>query len=293
MTARIEEERLVAYVDGELDAEAVRAVEAAMAADPKLAATVAALRTEVALIRAAYQEPLRTEVPEHLVAAIDAAFAEGQAGRFASAGGGGWTPRRGPGRTRFRHPAFGAIAASIIAIVVGLAGANYFAERSVERAIARLEALRVADQEMIEAAVTVALEKHVSGQPARWRSSGLARASGDPARDRLPGDRRPLEDPSATGRGKLIRHLWYYATAGEGLLWTLKQGLEAAVTPEEERARTNVHQRPHRACRDHDRGRPEQGLTPVLPRLRVEPRGCRGRNAATPFPDKPNPAALT
>ncbi len=166
MTARIEEERLVAYVDGELDAAAARAVEAAMAADPKLTATIAALRAEVALIRAAYQEPLRAEAPERLVAAVDAAFAERQAGRSGPAGGARWAP----GRSWIRHPAFGAIAASIVAVVVGLAGANYFAERGVERELARLEALRAADQEMIEAAISVALEKHVSGQPARWHN---------------------------------------------------------------------------------------------------------------------------
>lgn len=161
MTARIEpgieDERLVAYVDGELDAAAARAVEAAVAADPKLAKTVAALRSEVALIRAAYQEPLRAEVPERLVAAVDAAFA-------------GRAPARTPGRVWLRHPAFGAIAASIVAVVVGLAGANYFAERGLEREIARLEVLRLADQEMIEAAIEVALETHVSGQPARWHN---------------------------------------------------------------------------------------------------------------------------
>lgn len=168
------DERLVAYVDGELDAEAARAVEAAMAADPKLAKTVAALRSEVTLIRAAYQEPLRAEVPERLVAAIDAAFAlrrtGRQAGRSAAAGGGWEGPGRAPGRTWLRHPAFAAIAASIVAVVVGLAGASYFAERGVEREIARLEALRTADQVMIEAAVTVALENHLSGEPALWHN---------------------------------------------------------------------------------------------------------------------------
>ncbi len=174
MTARseaeIEEERLVAYVDGELDAEAAHAVEAAMATDPKLAATVAALRGELALIRAAYQEPLRGEVPERLAAAVEAAFAERQVGRRANRSGPANSGARTPGRTWVRHPAFGAIAASIVAIVVGLAGANYFAERSVEREIARLETLRVADQAMIAAAVSVALETHVSGQPARWHN---------------------------------------------------------------------------------------------------------------------------
>ncbi len=82
MTARIEQERLVAHVDGELDAAAARAVEAAMAVDSKLAETVAALRRDLTLVRAAYQEPLRVEVPERLVAAVDAAFAERQVARW-------------------------------------------------------------------------------------------------------------------------------------------------------------------------------------------------------------------
>jgi surface antigen len=162
----IEQDRLVAYVDGELDAEAVRAVEAAVTADAKLAGTVATLRAEVALIHAAYQEPLRAEVPERLVAAVDAAFAERQVGRPGPAD----SPGRPRGRTWLRHPAFSAIAASIVAVVVGLAGANYFAERGVEREIVRLEALRAADQEMIEVAVSVALETHVSGEPALWHN---------------------------------------------------------------------------------------------------------------------------
>lgn len=160
MTARIDDERLIAYVDGELDAETARAVEAEMAADPELAEAISALRADTALVRAAYQEPLRGEVPERLVAAVDEAFAKRQTGRQ--------TGR--PGRTWHRHPAFGAIAASIVAVVAGLAGASYFAERSVEREVARLEALRTADREMIEAAVSVALESHVSGQPARWHN---------------------------------------------------------------------------------------------------------------------------
>ena len=183
MTARIEDQRLVAYVDGELDAAAARAVEAAMAADPKLAKTIAALRAEGALIRAAYQEPLRGEAPERLIAAVDAAFAERRAERQAGRSGLAGSAGRAAGRTWIRHPAFGAIAASIVAVVVGLAGADYFAGRGAERELARLEALRAADQEMIEAAISVALETHVSGEPARWHNpdSG-SRGSVEPLR---------------------------------------------------------------------------------------------------------------
>ncbi len=157
MTALIDEERLVAYADGELDEAEVREVEVALAADPALAETVGALRADAAMIRAAYQEPLRAPVPERLVAALDAAIA---ARRVA--------PSQAPARAYQRHPMVAAIAASIVAAVVGLSSAYYFAERGVEREIARLEAVRSADQQMIQAAVSLALETYVSGTPAEW-----------------------------------------------------------------------------------------------------------------------------
>ncbi len=159
MTAPIAEERLVAYADGELDQAEAREVEAAIAADPALAETVGALRADAATIRAAYQEPLRGPVPERLVAALDAAFAARRA-----------APSQAPARAYRHHPMVAAIAASIVAAVVGLSGAYYFAERGVEREIARLEAARAADQRMIQAAVSLALETHVSGAPAEWHN---------------------------------------------------------------------------------------------------------------------------
>ena len=159
MTTPIDKERLVAYVDGELDEVAAREVETAIATDPGLAETVGAWRADAATIRAAYQEPLRAPVPERLVAVLDAAFAARQA-----------ATARGSARPGHRHAMVGAIAASIVAVVVGLSGAYYFAERGVEREIARLEAIHAADQQMLEAAVARALEKHVSGTSAEWHN---------------------------------------------------------------------------------------------------------------------------
>lgn len=159
MTAPIEPERLVAYLDGELDAAEAGVVESALASDPRLAETAAALGADLATIRAAFAEPLRTEVPERLIAAVDGAFAQ----RRTKPGG-------DAGRGFLRHPALGAVAASIIAVVVGLAGANYFAERSVKREFARVEAARAADQTIIQAAIARALETQVSGSQARWRN---------------------------------------------------------------------------------------------------------------------------
>ncbi len=159
MTARLPDERLVAYADGELGEAQAREVEAALAEDPALAETVSALRRDAAMARAAYQEPVREAVPVRLVAALDPAVTR--------------RPGRGWGRAGHgvaRHPLVGSVAAAVVALVVGLSGAYYFAERGVERQIARLEAIRAADQEMLEAAVARALETHVSGVPAEWRN---------------------------------------------------------------------------------------------------------------------------
>jgi len=59
-------DRLTAYVDGELDADARRAFEAELAADPGLAAQVAAHRTLRTRLSAAYRPVLEEAVPMRL-----------------------------------------------------------------------------------------------------------------------------------------------------------------------------------------------------------------------------------
>lgn len=162
MTARVDDDTLVAYLDGELAEAEAREVEAALAADPRLAEDARLLREGAAAVRAAFADPLRAPVPGRLVEAIDTTFAErAQAARR------GRGPSGGP---LIRRQLFGAIAASIAALVVGLSGAYFIAEYQVERRIARLEAVRAADRQMIQAAVSLALEKHLSGIPAHWRN---------------------------------------------------------------------------------------------------------------------------
>ena len=157
MSESIDPERLVAYIDGEVDTEESQRLEAAITAQPALVATVELLRADAATIRAAYQAPLREEPPQRLIAVFDGTT-DGSSGGVPLAA------------TLFRHPFASAIAASIVALVVGLSGAYYFAERGVDREIARLEAIRAADQEMLEAAVALALERHVSGTPVEWHN---------------------------------------------------------------------------------------------------------------------------
>ncbi|MBB5016354.1 zf-HC2 domain-containing protein [Rehaibacterium terrae] len=66
---RISDERLMAYVDGELDAAQAAQVEAAIAADPALAAAVARQRRLRERLRAAFDPVLDQPVPERLLAA--------------------------------------------------------------------------------------------------------------------------------------------------------------------------------------------------------------------------------
>ncbi len=157
MTERISEERLIAYVDGELDEAAVREVETALAADTELRTLVERLREGAAAVHAAFNEPLRHEPPGRLVEVINRGFAERDGGHGGGAASG-----------LLRRAVFGPIAASILAVIVGLSGAYYFAGQQVERRIARLEAIRTADQAFIEATISRALEKQVSGTPLDW-----------------------------------------------------------------------------------------------------------------------------
>lgn len=72
MTTRLSDEMLIAYMDGELPPEQARDVEAQVAADIELAAMVEALRKESSALRVAFNEPLRTPVPDRLSKLFDA-----------------------------------------------------------------------------------------------------------------------------------------------------------------------------------------------------------------------------
>ncbi len=156
MTRQVDDETLMAYVDGELDETAAHAVEAAIAADPDLAETVRSLREGAASLHAAFAEPMRTQVPECLIETVNAGFAARQRKN-------GKTPWHG-------RPAFAAMAASIAVLILGLGGAYVFVDQQVEQRLARLEAARAADRDIIQATIATALEKHLSGVPAAWHN---------------------------------------------------------------------------------------------------------------------------
>jgi anti-sigma factor RsiW len=111
------DDRLVAYLDGELDAAARREVEAQLDADPTAAERLAALARSDTLVRAAYDEVLHEPVPERLIAAARGGAPASEAPKilpFKRHRPGGAPPAR----WRSALP----IAASIVGLLVGVGG---------------------------------------------------------------------------------------------------------------------------------------------------------------------------
>jgi anti-sigma factor RsiW len=120
--SRPNEDRLVAYLDGEMDAAERREIEAWLDSDPATRDTMTALVRSAALLREAYADVLREPLPERLIAA-----ARGEASAEAPAQILAFTPRRGAPRTRqwsgwrMALP----VAATLFGLVFG-SGAGYF-----------------------------------------------------------------------------------------------------------------------------------------------------------------------
>lgn len=68
---KLDEETLMAYVDGELDPRRAAEVEALLAEDAEARATVQMFRNSAALLRGPFDQVLREPVPERLLATLD------------------------------------------------------------------------------------------------------------------------------------------------------------------------------------------------------------------------------
>jgi hypothetical protein len=111
------ENRLMAYLDGELEGDARIAAEREIAADPALAERVRAQQALRVRLQAAYAPLLDEPVPERLLAA---ARGTAQVADLAAA-------RQARKRRRWQWPEWGAMAASVLAGVIGgqlMRGAN-------------------------------------------------------------------------------------------------------------------------------------------------------------------------
>lgn len=134
---RLTESMLVAYVDGELDADQAVEVAEALRDDPDAQATVALLRRSATAVREAFDVPQHRPLPDRLLALFDV---EGQAtganrperSRDGDAGGEVvLLPRSRRPLAADWHRALLPVAASFVALLVGFgAGALYRADRS-------------------------------------------------------------------------------------------------------------------------------------------------------------------
>ncbi len=102
------DETLMAYADGELDAETRRRIEAAMANDPAIAAAIAQHQQLKRELQAAFDTGFDGEVPERLIAAA----------RSAPAAAATVTDIAAPLRRRWSFAEWGAIAASLLIGIV-------------------------------------------------------------------------------------------------------------------------------------------------------------------------------
>lgn len=110
----ISKETLAAYADGELDGDALREVEAALAADPELQAQFAAHRALKDRLSAHFAPVMEMPVPDRLVQAVKGGVPDNVVD-FASAAA---RKQARPAPPRFAW--FGpALAASLVAIVIG------------------------------------------------------------------------------------------------------------------------------------------------------------------------------
>ena len=104
------EETLIAYADGELDPPTRAALEAAMAADPRLAQRVARHRALRERLQDAFAPVLAEPLPERLLASARGAAPAARSAKVSAF--------RAPARPRWSWPQWGAMAASLIAGVL-------------------------------------------------------------------------------------------------------------------------------------------------------------------------------
>ncbi len=152
---------LVAYVDGELDAEEVAAVEEHLKVDPEARDAVRKLHQSAVVARSAYDAVLAEPVPERLVEAVLAAPA-GPPPNI--------TPLRPP-HARWWNPKVTRVAALFLILAMGVGGG--FGAATYSSALMQEAKLAAAEvrQAQLAAARNEALETALSGNSVSWTSS--------------------------------------------------------------------------------------------------------------------------
>ena len=200
MIKNLDRETLSAYADGALDAQDAADVEAALKDRPSAREELRWIEDSRALLREAYDDIAAEAPPVHIRAALTAGGAAGSGGRPAGRG-----PQGG-----IRAWGLQALAASLLAFMIGLPSGYLLSDRQHAEVMARMDALRAADQQAMAAAVADALEKHMSGNTVDWQvpASG-SRGAVTPIRSFRNSDGewcREYRQVTTAGGGETLRH---------------------------------------------------------------------------------------
>lgn len=175
----LDEGTLIAYVDGELDTQTAREVEAKLSNDESARKYVEHLRALAALTRIAFNDTLHEAVPQRLKDAAMGRTVDAPAQSHPQAGAGNvvsFAPK--PQSTARRMMPHGlAAAAAVAGLVLGLGGGVQYSENSASKSL-QLAALSLQqDQSAMNQALNQALEINVSGNAYTWNNPDSGRSA--------------------------------------------------------------------------------------------------------------------
>jgi len=176
----LDEGTLIAYVDGELDMQTAREVEAKLAGDENARKYVEHLRALSALTRIAFNDTLHEAVPQGLKDAAMGRTVQSADTPAPEHGGVGnvvsFAPKAQSAVRRALPHGFAA-AAAVAGLVLGLGGGVQYSETSASKAL-QLAALSLQqDQNSMNQALNQALEINVSGNAFTWTNPDSGRSA--------------------------------------------------------------------------------------------------------------------
>ncbi len=185
---KLDDETLVAYVDGELDASTRATVDAALVGDTEAREKVRLMRASASAMHGAYGSALAEPLPARVLATIDDSLSNGtrMAADIVE------TPQH---RFTMRQVLPFALAASLAFLLIG-GGVGFMAAKSaVERSLSGAGLPQAALHLKSEEVRARALEYHVSGRSLDWQSPDQQMSVRvTPVRTFISGDGRPCRE---------------------------------------------------------------------------------------------------
>jgi len=177
----LDESTLVAYVDGELDADTAREVEAKLSDDLQAQHLVKKLREFSALSRVAFNDTLHDRVPQNLQDAITAQLEQASTETDQQADPQDATVVAFHPRPQVHWSASWAkalpLAAAFTGLLLGLGGGFQYSQTSTQKTMQLAAMSLMQDQVAMGAALNQALEVNLSNNELAWRNPDSGRSA--------------------------------------------------------------------------------------------------------------------